>query len=188
MKSPRRGASARAWCKTHEANAFVCDTGIIAGLTKAAEAVGVSPGFSRRARVTTPWPWASSAPPACCSFGARAASATIRWNRSPSRIARSDLRRSSGLRATSAPVKSSTFEETTHEQAHSSAISSPVKYEGPKSDNPYAYRHYDPSHKVMGKTMADFCVPRSATGTTSPGWGPTCSARRPSSALGTVRR
>ncbi|HLX97541.1 MAG TPA: xylose isomerase, partial [Roseiarcus sp.] len=35
----------------------------------------------------------------------------------------------------------------------------PVKYEGPKSDNPYAYRHYDPSRKVMGKTMAEHLRP-----------------------------
>ena len=25
----------------------------------------------------------------------------------------------------------------------------PVKYEGPKSDNPYAFRHYDPKRVVM---------------------------------------
>ena len=34
-----------------------------------------------------------------------------------------------------------------------------VKYEGPKSDNPYAYRHYDPSRVVMGKTMAEHLRP-----------------------------
>jgi xylose isomerase len=26
----------------------------------------------------------------------------------------------------------------------------PVRFEGLKSDNPYAYRHYDPSRVVMG--------------------------------------
>jgi len=35
----------------------------------------------------------------------------------------------------------------------------PVKYEGPKSDNPYAFRHYDPEKVVMGKTMADWLRP-----------------------------
>ena len=35
----------------------------------------------------------------------------------------------------------------------------PVKFEGPKSDNPYAYRHYDPSRVVMGKTMAEHLRP-----------------------------
>ena len=31
----------------------------------------------------------------------------------------------------------------------------PVRYEGPKSDNPFAFRHYDPARVVMGKTMAE---------------------------------
>ncbi|MFZ0605056.1 MAG: xylose isomerase [Roseiarcus sp.] len=35
----------------------------------------------------------------------------------------------------------------------------PVRFEGLKSDNSYAYRHYDPSHKVMGKTMAEHLRP-----------------------------
>ena len=35
----------------------------------------------------------------------------------------------------------------------------PVRFEGPKSDNPYAYRHYDPSRVVMGKTMAEHLRP-----------------------------
>jgi xylose isomerase len=30
-----------------------------------------------------------------------------------------------------------------------------VKYEGPDSKNPFAYKHYNPSQKIMGKTMAD---------------------------------
>ena len=35
----------------------------------------------------------------------------------------------------------------------------PVKYEGPKSDNPFAFRAYDPKRVVMGKTMADHLRP-----------------------------
>ncbi len=35
----------------------------------------------------------------------------------------------------------------------------PVRYEGPKSDNPYAFRHYDPARIVMGKTMAEHLRP-----------------------------
>jgi len=35
----------------------------------------------------------------------------------------------------------------------------PVKHEGPKSENPYAYRHYDPSRVVAGKTMAEHLRP-----------------------------
>ena len=31
----------------------------------------------------------------------------------------------------------------------------PVRCEGPKSDNPFAFRHYDPARVVMGKTMAE---------------------------------
>jgi len=31
----------------------------------------------------------------------------------------------------------------------------PVAYEGPTSVNPYAFRHYDKSRKVLGKTMAE---------------------------------
>ena len=30
-----------------------------------------------------------------------------------------------------------------------------VRYEGPGSDNPLAFRHYDPERKVMGKTIAE---------------------------------
>jgi len=29
-----------------------------------------------------------------------------------------------------------------------------VEYEGPESDNPFAFKHYNPEEKVMGKTMA----------------------------------
>jgi xylose isomerase len=35
----------------------------------------------------------------------------------------------------------------------------PVRFEGLKSDNPYAYRHYDPSRVVAGKTMAEHLRP-----------------------------
>ena len=35
----------------------------------------------------------------------------------------------------------------------------PVRYEGPKSDNPFAFRHYDPARVVMGKTMAEHLRP-----------------------------
>jgi xylose isomerase len=31
----------------------------------------------------------------------------------------------------------------------------PARYEGPRSDNPFAFRHYDPARMVMGKTMAE---------------------------------
>jgi len=30
-----------------------------------------------------------------------------------------------------------------------------ITYQGPSSDSDYAYRHYDPSEVVGGKTMAD---------------------------------
>ncbi|MBV8106844.1 MAG: xylose isomerase [Hyphomicrobiales bacterium] len=35
----------------------------------------------------------------------------------------------------------------------------PVRYEGPKSDNPFAFRHYDPARVVMGKTVAEHLRP-----------------------------
>jgi len=31
----------------------------------------------------------------------------------------------------------------------------PIKYEGPTSKNPLAFKHYDPKQKVLGKTMAE---------------------------------
>ena len=34
-----------------------------------------------------------------------------------------------------------------------------MRFEGLKSDNPFAYRHYDPSRVVMGKTMAEHLRP-----------------------------
>ena len=30
-----------------------------------------------------------------------------------------------------------------------------IKYEGPDSRNPLAFRHYNPKQKVLGKTMAE---------------------------------
>jgi len=35
----------------------------------------------------------------------------------------------------------------------------PMRYEGPNSDNPFAFRHYDPARVVMGKTMAEHLRP-----------------------------
>jgi len=35
----------------------------------------------------------------------------------------------------------------------------PVRYEGPKSNNPFAFRHYDPARVVMGKTLAEHLRP-----------------------------
>jgi xylose isomerase len=31
----------------------------------------------------------------------------------------------------------------------------PIRYEGPESDNPFAYRHYDPERIVLGRRMAE---------------------------------
>ena len=65
----------------------------------------------------------------------------------------------------------------------------PVRFEGAKSDNPYAYSHYDPSRVVMGKTMAEQLQARGLLlAQLRLDWAPTCSARRPSSAPGTARR
>src|SRR5580692_11746289 len=35
----------------------------------------------------------------------------------------------------------------------------PVQYEGPSSENPFAYRHYDATRLVLGKSMADHLRP-----------------------------
>ena len=56
----------------------------------------------------------------------------------------------------------------------------PIRFEGPQSDNPLAFRHYQSDRMVLGKTMAEHLRPPSATGTISAGTAPTCSARRPS--------
>lgn len=34
-------------------------------------------------------------------------------------------------------------------------VKKPIKYEGPKSKNPLAFKHYNPKQKIMGKTMED---------------------------------
>ncbi|MFW6164202.1 MAG: xylose isomerase [Planctomycetota bacterium] len=34
-------------------------------------------------------------------------------------------------------------------------VNQPIEYEGPESDNPLAFKHYDPDKKVLGKTMAE---------------------------------
>ena len=35
----------------------------------------------------------------------------------------------------------------------------PIRYEGPKSENAFAFRHYDPDRKILGKTMAEHLRP-----------------------------
>ncbi|PHL20361.1 xylose isomerase, partial [Enterococcus faecium] len=30
-----------------------------------------------------------------------------------------------------------------------------VKYEGPRTENPFAYRHYDPGQEILGKPMKE---------------------------------
>lgn len=30
-----------------------------------------------------------------------------------------------------------------------------VKYEGPRTENPFAYRHYDPEQEILGKPMKE---------------------------------
>ena len=35
----------------------------------------------------------------------------------------------------------------------------PIKYEGPESENPLAYRYYDKNRLVLGKSMADHLRP-----------------------------
>ncbi len=35
------------------------------------------------------------------------------------------------------------------------SITDPIKFEGPETDNPLAFRHYSPKKKVLGKTMAE---------------------------------
>jgi xylose isomerase len=30
-----------------------------------------------------------------------------------------------------------------------------VRYEGPKTDNPFAFRHYDPERRIEGKPMRE---------------------------------
>jgi hypothetical protein len=62
-----------------------------------------------------------------------------------------------------------------------------VRYEGPKSANPLAFRHYNPDELVLGKRMEDHCALRPATGTPSAGTAPICSAWAPLTARGSSR-
>jgi len=57
-----------------------------------------------------------------------------------------------------------------------------IKYEGPDSANPLAFRHYNPTEKVDGKTMADHlrfavCYWHTMCGTGSDPFGPGCAVR-----------
>ena len=49
-----------------------------------------------------------------------------------------------------------------------------VRFEGTKTTNPLAFRHYNPDELVLGKRMEDHL--RFATGTPSAGTVPICSA------------
>ena len=64
----------------------------------------------------------------------------------------------------------------------------PVRYEGPDSTNPLAYRHYNADEVVLGKRLEDHLRFASPTGTALPGRAATRSAARPSSGLGLQRR
>ena len=35
------------------------------------------------------------------------------------------------------------------------SIKDPIKFEGPQSQNAWAFKYYNPSQKVLGKTMRD---------------------------------
>src|SRR5262249_15017196 len=59
----------------------------------------------------------------------------------------------------------------------------PIRYEGPDSTNPLAFRHYNPEERAEGKTLREwlrFSVPywHPSRGTGSDPFGPGC-ARRP---------
>ncbi len=49
-----------------------------------------------------------------------------------------------------------------------------VRYEGSKSSNPLAFRHYNPDELVLGKRMEEHLRLPPATGTPSAGTGRTC--------------
>ena len=53
-----------------------------------------------------------------------------------------------------------------------------IRYEGPESKNPLAFRHYNPDEMVEGKTMRTTCASPSSTGTRSAARAATRSARR----------
>src|SRR5215213_8549139 len=57
-----------------------------------------------------------------------------------------------------------------------------IKYDGPDSKNPLAYRHYNPDEKVEGKTMRDHlrfavCYWHTFRGTGGDPFGPGCAVR-----------
>jgi xylose isomerase len=52
-----------------------------------------------------------------------------------------------------------------------------VRYEGPESDNPFAFRHYDRDKLVLGKRMEDHLRSPCVTGIRSYGPVSTCSGR-----------
>ena len=74
--------------RTHDADAFACDPGIIAGLKKAVEAVGVRPRLLPSGAGHDTMAIGALCPAGMLFVRCQAASATIRSNRSPSRTAR----------------------------------------------------------------------------------------------------
>ena len=62
----------------------------------------------------------------------------------------------------------------------------PVPFKGPDSDDPMAFRFYEPDRMVLGKRWRTTCAWRSPTGTPSPGRAATPSAARPSSGPGSA--
>jgi hypothetical protein len=57
-----------------------------------------------------------------------------------------------------------------------------IRFEGPETDNPLAFRYYDKNRMVLGKRN---CAAPPAIGTPSPGTARMCSARELSIARGT---
>ena len=51
-----------------------------------------------------------------------------------------------------------------------------IRFEGPKTANPLAFRHYNPDEIVLGKGWQTTCALLPATGTTSAGMAPICLA------------
>jgi hypothetical protein len=62
----------------------------------------------------------------------------------------------------------------------------PIRFEGPDSDNDFAFRHYDPDEVCWASGWRITCALPSPTGTASPGPAATRSAARPSSARGSA--
>ena len=57
-----------------------------------------------------------------------------------------------------------------------------IRYEGPESDNDFAFRHYNPDETVEGKAMRDHlrfavCYWHTFRGTGSDPFGPGCAVR-----------